>query len=313
MDSLFEIPPGGDEATPGEVEQAKPFDEKTFVERTLCQFGLPYRDPGPDVSEWKRRNGRLHLTVNPYYDNLNRVHWAYGVYPRLLLMWITEQVVRGGEGVDPAARRVYFNDSLRGFLEDLGVACNGKDAKRVQEQLRALAGSRFLRVEEVETDEVSGVGILNTVVAERAELLWSRHDPEHTDPLVGRSYIQLSEGFWRSIKDHPVPLERGVVRALRTRGGGGLALDVYDWLEMRLYLAQKRHERFPLRIGWENLREQFGSDYKELRNFKPKFLAQLKAVQAEWFKFTYRSLKTHIEIRPILDLEDSASAPTVAV
>jgi hypothetical protein len=77
-----------------------------------------------------------------------------------------------------------------------------------------------------------------------------------------------------------VPLDQRHVLWL-SKNGGALAIDVYWWLAQRLrYVRESRG----IPIGWEALREQFGQDYKNVRDFRKEFkraLAQVLQVYRE--------------------------------
>ena len=265
-----------------QMELGDPTDnELTYLERTLCQVSLPYRNPGSSVGHWVRRNGNLQLTVRPGIGADGNPVWAYGVMPRLLLMWISDQVIKKTSAVD--GRTVVFNDSLRGFLEDLGIGYTGPNGRKVRQQVWALANTS-LALNVFDQERAAGASM---VIADQHELLWSKQDPAHTAALVGTSHIVLSERFHNSILAHPVPLETQVIQALRTRGGGGLPLDIFSWLKYRMFSAHLRRERFPLRMTWESLAQQFGAQYKQTRQFKAKFIPQLTAVQVAWPMFRF--------------------------
>ena len=54
-----------------------------------------------------------------------------------------------------------------------------------------------------------------------------------------------------------------------------------------MFSAHARRERFPLRMTWESLAQQFGAKYKQTRQFKAKFLPQLTAVHVAWPMFRF--------------------------
>jgi hypothetical protein len=87
----------------------------------------------------------------------------------------------------------------------------------------------------------------------------------HADPRQGQLWpdeLCVSEPFMRTLLEHAVPLNRFAIRQLSV---SALALDVYTWLAHRLCRIRKDGGT-PL--WWINLREQFGQEYKDERNFK---------------------------------------------
>ena len=75
--------------------------------------------------------------------------------------------------------------------------------------------------------------------------------------------VRLDDGFWRSLKEHPVPVREEAVRAIGTRS---LALDVYIWLAYRLHVLP-----WVTPVTWTALHGQFGAGFKAIRQLKPTF------------------------------------------
>ncbi len=84
--------------------------------------------------------------------------------------------------------------------------------------------------------------------------------------------IQLTSDFYDSLIDHAVPLD---ARALAALSGSALALDIYTWLAYRLHLLDR-----PTVLFWKPLREQFGQEYANPKDFKRQFLVAFKQVVA---------------------------------
>ena len=86
--------------------------------------------------------------------------------------------------------------------------------------------------------------------------------------------ITLSEPFYDELTQHPVPVDKRALKALRK---SPLALDIYCWLTYRMSYLRRSTE-----IPWAALQVQFGADYATdgagLRNFKKAFLKRLGAV-----------------------------------
>jgi hypothetical protein len=91
---------------------------------------------------------------------------------------------------------------------------------------------------------------LTTAADERQRALW-------------QDRVRLDEGFWRSLREHPVPVREEAVRAIGTRS---LALDVYIWLAYRLHALTRMTP-----VTWIALHAQFGAGFKAIRQLKPTF------------------------------------------
>ena len=70
---------------------------------------------GPKVDRFERSNGQLRLRMVALGDD----GLPYGSIPRLLLAWLTTEAVRTKE------RRLVLGNTLRAFLEQLGLSSTG--------------------------------------------------------------------------------------------------------------------------------------------------------------------------------------------
>jgi hypothetical protein len=91
---------------------------------------------------------------------------------------------------------------------------------------------------------------LTTTADERQRALW-------------QDRVRLDDGFWRSLREHPVPVREEAVRAI---GARSLALDVYIWLAYRLHALTRSTP-----VTWTALHAQFGAGFKAVRQLKPTF------------------------------------------
>jgi hypothetical protein len=92
--------------------------------------------------------------------------------------------------------------------------------------------------------------ILTTAADERQRALW-------------QDRVRLDDGFWHSLRKHPVPVREEAVRTIGTRS---LALAVYIWLAYRLHSLTRSTP-----ITWTALHGQFGAGFKAVRQHKPTF------------------------------------------
>ena len=91
-------------------------------------------------------------------------------------------------------------------------------------------------------------------------------------PSLWQDRVRLDEGFWRSLRAHPVPVREEASRAIGTRS---LAIDVYIWLAYRLHALSK-----PTLVGWAAIHGQFGAGFRHVRQIKPTFLESLNLALA---------------------------------
>ncbi len=238
-----------------------------YSARLWAQVSLPYRNPG-DVSEWVRRNGSMTLILNPGVvferDGSHRRAFPFGVVPRLLLTWIATEAVRLQD------RELQLGPSLRGFMRAIGYEhTGGARIQRLQTQVQRLASSSLV-VADARPNVLAGESF---TFADSWQLWWTPRDGE--GEALWPSTLTLSERYFRSIIDAPIPVDLRALAALRVQGGGGLAIDVYTWLAHRMsYL------RSSTLVPWGLLAQQFGSQYRLQRQFRAELLKALPRVLA---------------------------------
>jgi len=254
-----------------EQRDAAEVGQRGYSARLWAQVALPYRDPG-QMSEWVRQNGDIRLLINPGIvdqpDGSYQRLYPYGVIPRLLLTWLsTQATIQRTPELD-------VGNTLRDFLNKLGMADTGHYRRRLNDQLQRLFTTTMVVTEfqrDAKTDLTRYRGATLSV-ADEWELWWNTKDSNQL-PLW-QSRIVLSEKFYLSIVSDAIPVDLRALGALRTKGGGGLAIDIYTWLAHRMsYL------RSSTRVPWAMLERQFGSQYKNPRQFKAKFIEQLAVVK----------------------------------
>jgi hypothetical protein len=261
-----------------EVIRQAPFDgEPAFSPRQLVQCTLPHSNPG-DTPVWSRQNGNFTLAIVPGIDisTGKSFGYPYGALPRLLLFWLTREVLREKK------RRIELGNTLSQFMRELGLipasAGGGKrsDAQRLKEQMRRLfQASISFQWNSTDGSGAMGEGWLKMPVAPKGELWWDPKRPEQ-GTLWG-SWIELGEDFFKALIDSPVPVD---MRALRALKGSALALDLYVWAVWRAdYATRKGEKQF---MAWSSLMRQMGCDYKgkdAVKDFKHNAKVTLKKVR----------------------------------
>lgn len=261
-----------------EIEQtdAKAVGMVGYQARLWAQVALPYRDPGT-ATEWVRRNGSLELVLRPgrvvLPDGSRVSAYPYGTVPRLLLTWLATQAVRLRD------REIQLGDNLSEFMCALGLPMTGgARAARLRDQVQRLASSSMVVTDTRQVAELGLQGVYGQAFtfADSWELWWASRDRGDTsERMLWESTVTLSEQYYHSIISTPVPVDLRALAALRTHGGGGLPIDVYTWLAHRMsYL------RASTLVPWALLAQQFGSQYKQLRQFKAELLRALPKVLA---------------------------------
>jgi hypothetical protein len=227
----------------------------------LIQCSFPHADPG-DAHSFTRRNGWLELTLG---STRPETGLPYGVPARLLTIYCASEAIRS------RSPEIYLGTSVHDFLRRLDVPITRGD----RGSLRVYANQLLklihctLSIDENIRDATgrTGLHIRQALFAEEARLWW---DNESRGVGQGSSLV-LSSVLFHSMLDRSAPLSTNAIRELRK---SPMDLDVYAWLVHRLYHLSK-----PSTVTWQQLSEQFGHGYAELRKFRRFFIDSLKRVQ----------------------------------
>ncbi len=82
-------------------------------------------------------------------------------------------------------------------------------------------------------------------------------------PSLWQERVLLNEEFYRALRDHPVPLSEGALRAIGPRS---MVIDVYIWLAYRLHALKRDVE-----VGWPAVCSQFGAGFERIRDFRKRY------------------------------------------
>ncbi len=201
---------------------------------------------------WRRQGHRTTLLVESGRTaNGSWIGVPYGSMARLILLYLQTEAIRTNEP------EVELGRSMHAWLSRMGIPAGGKNYKLVGEQARRISACRLTFLTEVTGAELrqNGAFVQNAITLtaaadERQRALW-------------QDRVRLDEGFWRSLREHPVPVREEAVRAIGTRS---LALDVYIWLAYRLHALTRMTP-----VTWIALHAQFGAGFKAIRQLKPTF------------------------------------------
>ena len=227
----------------------------------LIQCSFPHADPG-EAHSFTRRNGWLELTLGTTRPETGL---PYGVPARLLTIYAASEAVR------TRSPEIYLGTSVHDFLRRLDVPITRGD----RGSLRVYANQLLklihctLSIDENIKDATgrTGLHIRQALFAEEARLWWD----DDTRGVGQGSSLVLSSVLFHSILDRSAPLSTNAIKQLRK---SPMDLDVYAWLVHRLFSLSK-----PSTVTWQQLSDQFGHGYAELRKFRRFFIDSLKRVQ----------------------------------
>ncbi|MGP9816868.1 replication protein RepA [Glutamicibacter sp. 363] len=287
-------------------------EELSFGIDFLAETCLPVSDPGSELRVYEKRNGKLHLEIQPARirnpDGTSEFIYPYGVYPRRMMIWIITEALRTRNP------KLYLGSSLAYFMENkLKVNVGGSQVASLRKATLALLRASIsvtavdttgnLIVDEFENFHIAQQGRIFTHVGEAG-----RANPAENE----ESYIQLNQGFYERIvgregedngKAFPVDM-----RAVDALGKDALALDVYLWTVLRVYKAGKGTRA--VTIKWTTLHRQFGTEIAETYRFKQKFLKAINKVGLIYPGLNYESdRKTFTLLHSELAIAESQIRP----
>jgi hypothetical protein len=282
-------------------------DEIGFHHSTLCQVGLPHKNPG-DLAVWERKQGDAYLYIQPLFvrNPLTGEHekrgLPYGEKARLMLMHFNANAIQNQSPV------VEIADSMTAFVRELvGRKPNRKDIEPVRDQVARLS-SALISLSEA-TDGEHTVQQDAKIISKFE--LWYPSDPGQR--VLWTSRIQLSTEYFDDLMRHGVPLDMRAVRALAKTS---LGLDLYTWLAQRLHRIPVGKPVFVPWGGPNGLWTQFGHGYGRLRDFKTflrRILGQVKAAYPDArFELDDRGMKLYHSPPPVLKRATTKPRPALS-
>lgn len=241
----------------------------SFVYSGWAQCALPHKRLASDAP-WSIAAERMSLMVEPGRRPIGEAsqgsqdyEWVgvpFGAHARLILLFLQTEALRTG------SREIELGGSLREWLGRIGLTVGGMTGRSVRDQAERI--SRCKLTFHLSTGARSA-GLVNQTIVDRALFI------DEGDKRQGRLNLEtakLSEGFFEQLRRHPVPLEEAAIKALNNNAP---ALDVYIWLAYRLHSLNS--DRL---LSWQALKGQFGTGFKELYHFKPRFVGSLALATA---------------------------------
>jgi hypothetical protein len=215
-----------------------------------------------EESFWKREGPRTTLLVEAGRDRHGHIIGVpYGGLARLILLYLQTEAIRTN------SPEVELGRSMNVWLGRMSLSAGGRTYQLVNEQARRISSSRLTFF----TDRANGVELRqNGAFVQDAISLAGVADDDQ--PTLWQDRVRLDEGFWRSLREHPVPVREEAVKNIGTKS---LAIDVYIWLAYRLHALSRATP-----VSWPALHAQFGAGIKALRHFKPVFLEAFRLAAA---------------------------------
>lgn len=230
----------------------------TFFPSKLAGLSLPVSKPKNLL--YNRTNGRDDLImesgswINPKNQKLEHLGLPYGIIPRHTILYLCQEYHRN-KLITDKPRIIKLKSTLPAFLKSINCSQGGKDYKRIKKQVEQLLCLRMTIIQKGEGRRLTSRHNFSNRVA----LYWDIKQPENV--ALFTTYVEISklvESFFKK----SIPLNLETVKKI---GGNCLELDLYIWLNYRHYSLIK-----PYSIGFKELQQQLGANYKKITNFKIK-------------------------------------------
>jgi hypothetical protein len=232
----------------------------------FCLTSLPHKRL-PDDQTWEKKGHRVTLWVEPGRMKARGKVVTYGVpygaRARMILLYLQTQAVR------TKSREVELGRSMRDWMERLGLSVGGETARSLREQAGRISACSLKFFWEDDTRDAEG-WVAGRIVNSGLRF----HVQEDAQGSLWEERVVLDEMFWKALRDHPVPLLEAAIRELRDRS---MSLDIYVWLAWRLHTLSKA-----TLVSWSAIHAQFGTGFRELRHFRPRFVEALAAAAAAY-------------------------------
>jgi Plasmid encoded RepA protein len=211
---------------------------------------------------WKRDGYRTTLLVESGRTRTgNLVGVPYGSIARLILLYLQTEAIRTN------TPEVELGRSMKSWMGRMSLTTGGKTYQLVTEQARRISACRLTFF----TDRENGAESRhNGAFVQDAITFASVIDDDQ--PSLWQDRVRLDPSFWRSLKEHPVPVREEAIQAI---GARSLAIDVYIWLAYRLHSLSKSTP-----VSWPAIHTQFGAGFRLVRQIKPTFLEALSLALA---------------------------------
>jgi hypothetical protein len=201
---------------------------------------------------WRRQGYRTTLLVEAGRDRHGDVIGVpYGSIARLILLYLQSEAIRTN------SPEVELGRSMRAWVGRMSLAVGGRTYQIVTEQARRISACRLTFFTDLDGAERRQNGAFVQDAISLAGVV------DDTQPSLWQDRVRLDDGFWRSLREHPVPVREEAIKAIGTRS---LAIDVYIWLAYRLHSLAT-----PTPVSWSAIHAQFGAGFRLVRQIKPTF------------------------------------------
>ncbi|HYE49597.1 MAG TPA: replication protein RepA [Azospirillaceae bacterium] len=226
----------------------------------FCLTSLPHRAIAE--TSWVRQAHKVTLVVQSGVDREGQpVGVPYGSRARMILLYLQTRALQTN------SREVELGRCMAEWLERMGLSVGGKTYRDVKDQANRISRAilQFFWDLPEGREARAKEGIVSRDIAFGADGRQNELFPET---------VELSETFFRALKEHPVPVLESAIRQISNKS---MALDAYIWLAYRLHSLDR-----PTKLSWAALYHQFGAGFASQKHFKPEFTQALRMAVAAY-------------------------------
>lgn len=235
----------------------KPIPKKrTIIENEFISFvmSLPH-SPQIGLDKWEAMNGNQKITIQTgvKYDELGkerRLELPSRRFARLLLFFIFEEIQESQKLIPLYGWEIDMGSGFCHFLKRIGISHNGKQYKKVQDEIESLLSATF-----------NGQSLMGN--------LYTRRDK--------RTVLRIAENaFSNAMCDTPIKLDHEALKDFSS----SYEIDAFAFLNDRFQqkLVARTHPKCTLRfeaIQWKDLYALNGQGIGRERKYREKFKAGL--------------------------------------
>ncbi len=257
-------------------------DSSAYLHGTFAQVALPRRRVEGDEFRRSFYSAEVHLMAGVAAEDghLVKQPLPYGIRPRQLLVYCTTYALMNRTCEIPLGSSMVelMRDKLG--IRNISGGSTG-NATMLRQQLYSLLASTittYWRDKKV---------LQRTVLFDRIEdpTGWQRGPTMALFPAVA----SLNSSYLKTVIEHAFPVDPRAVGALES----ALSMDIYFWLAYTLHKLPRSRV-----LKWKDLRQQFGQDYSDFKNFKTKFEIAMKEALLVYPGAKVDSVYGGIEIKP---------------
>lgn len=231
-------------------------DNLRHVHSVLAICSLPYTRLPEEKRVWNAKQGRMYLTVTAGRLMGPDGNWQdqpvpYGTRARMMMMHVCSEAIRTNSST------IHIEDTLCGFIRALGYSPTGGKNGTItsfKQQINALAACNM---QIGWKDGRHGKTLNASPFSQTTVELFTDNPDQRT---LWPTELKLSHDFFTSLSKHALPVS---THAMRAFANSPRKIDLIWWLGYRMYSADE-----DIHLSWENLKDQWGTRYNRVTNFK---------------------------------------------